>query len=107
MNKQLITTGVANAGHRRRRKDHDKGFRNLGANACVHLCQNRGHSLFARVSLRKFLERQKDSGRIRLIAAEEIESRELDRVEYAGCLVRDLRDLVDDCLGAIERSRIG
>jgi len=46
------------------------------------------------------------AGRVRLIAAEEIESREFDGVENARGFVRDFRNLVDNRLGPLERSSI-
>ena len=106
LNEKFIATGVANAGHGRGRKGNDKSFGNLGANARVYLRQNRRHSLFAGVSLRKFLERQEHGRGVWLIAPEEIESSEFDRVEDARRFVRDLRNLVDDRLRAIEGSRV-
>ncbi len=42
-----------------------------------------------------------------LVAAEEVEAGDFHRVEHAGRFARDLRDLVDDGLGAIERRRVG
>ena len=58
-------------------------------------------------SLREFLERQKDRGGVGLVAAEEIEAGEFNGVEHAGRFARDLRNLVDDGLGAIERRGVG
>src|SRR6202023_3044542 len=106
LNEKLVATGVTDAGHRRWGKGNDQSFWNFGANARVHFRQNRRQSLLTRFSLGEFLERQKDCGRVRLIAAEEIKSCELDRVEYAGSLVRNLRNLVDDSLRTIERRRV-
>src|SRR4029434_5737719 len=99
---QFITTGITNAGHRRRRKSNHQSFGNLGAYARIDLRQNRRQTLFARFALRKFLEWKEDGSSVRLIAAEEIESREFDGVKYAGCFLRDLRNLVHDGLGSIE-----
>src|SRR5207248_10592968 len=106
LDEELIAAGVANSGHRRWRKGYDKSFGNLGANARIYLGQDGRHSLFACGSLGEFLERKKHCGSVGLIAAEQIESRELNRVEHAGCFKRDLRDLVHDCLSAIERRRV-
>ena len=107
LNEELIAAGIANASHRRGRKDNDKGFGNLRANARVHLRQNRRQFLLPRSSLGKFLERQEHGSRVRLIAAKEIEASEFDRVQNARRFASDLRDLVDDRLGAIERRRVG
>jgi len=59
-----------------------------------------------RFSFGKFFEWKKHRGRVRLIAAEEIESREFDGVENARGFVRDFRNLVDNRLGPLERSSI-
>ena len=56
LNEKSIAAGIADPGHRRWRKDADERLGNLGANARVHLRQDRGHSLLGRVSLREFLE---------------------------------------------------
>src|SRR5947208_13356362 len=69
---------------RRRRKGYDKSLGNLGANARIHLRQNRRHSLLARVSLRKFLERQEHGGGVRLIRSEEHTS-ELQSPDHLVC----------------------
>ena len=42
-----------------------------------------------------------------LVAAEEVEAGEFHGVEDAGRFARDLRHLVDDGLGAIERCGVG
>ena len=107
LNEKAIAAGVANPGHRRRRKDRDECFRNLGANARVHLCQDRWHFLLGGVSLREFLEWQEDRSGVGLIAAEKVEAGDLNGVEHAGRFAPDLRDLIDDGLGAIERRRVG
>src|SRR6266568_2196402 len=106
LNKQFVTAGITNAGHWRRRKCNHQSFGNLRAHARIYFRQNRRQTLVARFSLRKFFEWKKHRSRVRLIAAEEIESREFDGVENAGRFVRDLRNLVDNCLGPIERSSV-
>ena len=106
LNKQFVTAGITNAGHRRRRKSNHQSFGNLRAHTRIYFRQNRRQTLIARFSLRKFFEWKKHRGRVRLIAAEEIESREFDGVENAGGFVRDFRNLVDNRLGPLERSSI-
>src|SRR6266481_2185847 len=106
MNKQFVTAGIANAGHGRRRKSNHQSFGNLRAHTLIYFRQNGRQTLVMRFSLGKFLEWKKHCGRVRLIAAEEIESREFDGVENAGGFVRDFRDLVDNRLRPLERSSI-
>ena len=107
LNEELIATGIADAGHRRWRKDNDKRFWNFGANTRIHLCQNRGQSLFGRFTLREFLEGEEDRGGIGLITAEKIKAGEFNRVEHTGSLAPDLCNLIDDGLRAIERCGVG
>ena len=59
------------------------------------------------VAFVEILERQEDRGGVRLVAAEEIEAGDFHRVEHAGRFARDLCDLVDDGLRAIERGGVG
>ena len=59
------------------------------------------------VALGEFLEREEDRAGVRLIAAEEVEAGEFHGVENAGRFARDLRNLVDDGLRAIERRSVG
>ena len=106
LNKELVAAGVADAGHRRWRKDYDQRFWNLGADPRVHLRHNRRQSLLGRGSLREFLERQEDGGRVGLVAAEKVEACEFHGVENAGRFVRDLRNLVHDGLRPIERGGV-
>src|SRR5204863_869104 len=107
LNEELIATCVANASHGRRRDYHHESLGNFSADAGVHFRHDRRQSLLRRVSLREFLERQKDRGRVGLITAEKIEAGKFNGVENAGRFVPDLRYLVDDGLGAIERRRVG
>src|SRR4029077_15055572 len=104
LNKQCVTASITNAGHRRRRKSNHQSFGNLRAHTRIYFRQNRRQTLVARFSLRKFFEWKKPRSRVRLIAAEEIESREFDGVENARGFVRDFRNLVDNRLGPLERS---
>src|SRR5882757_999246 len=106
LNKQFVSAGITNAGHGRRRKSNHQSFGNLRAHARIYFCQNRRQTLVARFPFRKFFEWKKHRSRVRLIAAEEIESREFDGVENAGDFVRDFRNLVDNRLGPLERSSI-
>src|SRR6266436_6211935 len=106
LNKQFVTAGITNAGHRRRRKSNHQSFGNLRAHTRIYFRQNRRETLVARFSLGKFFEWKKHRGSVRLIAAEEIESREFDGVENARGFVRDFRNLVDNRLGPLERSSI-
>ena len=66
-----------------------------------------GMPSLGRGALCEILEGQEDGGGVRLVAAEEVEAGEFHGVEHAGRFVRDLRDLVDDGLGAIERGGVG
>src|SRR4029077_7594431 len=104
LNKEFVTAGITNAGHRRRRKSNHQSFGNLRAHTRIYFRQNRRQTLVARFSLGKFFEWKKHRSRVRLIAAEEIESREFDGVENARGFVRDFRNLVDNRLGPLERS---
>src|SRR6185437_16019874 len=103
---QFVTAGITNAGYGRRRKSNHQRFGNLRAHTRIYFRQNRRQTLVARFSLGKFFEWKKHRGRVRLIAAEEIESREFDGVENAGSFVRNFRNLVDYRLGPLERSSI-
>src|SRR6185312_4670913 len=106
LNKQFVTTGITDTGHGRRRKSNHQSFGNLRAHTRIYFRQNRRQTLVARFSVGKFFEWKKHRGCVRLIAAEEIESREFDGVENAGGFVRDFRNLVDNGLGPLERSSI-
>ena len=53
LNEKPVTAGIADAGHGRRRKDADERLGNLGANARVHLRENRRHALLGRCCARR------------------------------------------------------
>ncbi len=103
----LVPARVPDAGDRRRREYRDKRLRNFRPHPRVHLGDDRRHLLLRRVAVVEILERQEDRGGVGLVAAEEVESGDFHCVENAGRLARDLGDLIDDGLRAIERSGIG